>query len=160
MLEREHFSVTESYIILKDWFSVLVGNYISKWVCKGYIRGLQCKKCFYIMIYSYRFLVFGYKLEEPILWLSGFPTPDLEGGFSPTLTFTCALSGKHSKPQHISYNKEERHVDIWLISCFSDSFSHPYPLLKGVSDWLLGIGSPGKKTGQENRWEGLELKWG
>lgn len=41
------------------------------------------QKCMYIMICSSRLLVFGSKLEEP----SGFPTPDLLGGFSPTLTF-------------------------------------------------------------------------
>lgn len=113
------------------------------------------QKCIYIMICSNRFLVFGDKLEEPILWLSGFPIPNLKGGFNPNLTFMWALSGKYSKPQHISYDKEERYVDIWIISYFSDSFPHPYPLLKDAWDSLLGIGCPSKQNLQENRWEDL-----
>lgn len=83
------------------------------------------QKCINIMMCSYRLLGFGHEFQELILSPSGVSTPDLQGGCSPTLTVMWALSGTYSKKQRISHKKEERYVDVWLISYFSDSFPHP-----------------------------------
>lgn len=83
------------------------------------------QKCINDMVCSYRLLVFGYELQEPMVWPSGVSTPDLQGGCSPILTAMWAFSGMYSKKWHISYKEEEKYVAVWLIFYFSDSFPHP-----------------------------------
>lgn len=57
-----------------------------------------------------RFLVFGHNLKNQ--YCDSVDFPPLRGRLQPHFYIYWALSGKYSKPQHISYNEVERYINI------------------------------------------------